>query len=318
MTERLSNYYQAGVLDRPVFFIGAPRSGTTVTYEAFAQHRALGWLSNYSAMMPTFPLLNLLRRVFENRFYRIVGHKKQYGKTLPGNRFLPQTSECYEFWDHYSGIDFSRDYLLGHKASEAQANRLRKVLANIVHYQARARLSAKLTGPPRIGYLNSVFPDGLFVHVVRDGRAVVQSLMNVGFWKAKGGFDGPFWKGGLTEEDLAYWKAHQDPRILAALQWRRIIDITDEESRQIAPERLMTVRYEDFISDPHALTRRVFQFCGLADDERAHDYIRTGVKLVNMNYKFETETDELVKKAHELMSPQLRRYGYLGSTRAEL
>ena len=302
--------FQHSNLERPIFFIGAPRSGTTVTYEAFAQHRALGWLSNYSAMAPTFPALNLARQLFENRFFRVVGHKKQYGKTLPGNRFLPQTSECYDFWDHYSGINFSRDYLVDRVASTDEANRVRRALSAVVRHQGKDRLTVKMTGPSRIGYLLSVFPDAQFVHVVRDGRAVVQSLLKVDFWREKGGYDAPFWEGGLTAEDLAYWQEDPHPAVLTAVQWKRIVELTELEAKQLDDDAWMTVQYEQFVQDPHATTRKFFAFSGLEDDDRAHEFLSAGARLVNMNFKAESGGDPAIERAHRYIRPWLDHYGY--------
>jgi len=36
---------------------------------------------------------------------------------------------------------------------------------------------------PRIGFLQAIFPDAKFIHIVRDGCAVANSRMNAPFWK---------------------------------------------------------------------------------------------------------------------------------------
>ncbi len=45
---------------KPIFFIGFPRSGTTVAFEAFCQHRTLGWPSVYTERFPTHPGINVV------------------------------------------------------------------------------------------------------------------------------------------------------------------------------------------------------------------------------------------------------------------
>jgi hypothetical protein len=46
----------------------------------------------------------------------------------------------------------------------------------------RNRLVVKITGWPRIGFLKEIFPDAKFIHILRDGRAVANSYINVPFW----------------------------------------------------------------------------------------------------------------------------------------
>ena len=46
----------------------------------------------------------------------------------------------------------------------------------------------KLTGWPRAGFLHAVFPDARFVNVVRDGRAVANSWLQMDWWL---GYRGP-------------------------------------------------------------------------------------------------------------------------------
>lgn len=90
------------VLDKPIIFIGMPRSGTTILFERFAQHPELGWLSNYCEKQPAWPVLNLLCPLLDNPVVGLRGEKKQYSRLRLGNRFYPRPNESYAFWDHYT------------------------------------------------------------------------------------------------------------------------------------------------------------------------------------------------------------------------
>ena len=72
----------------------------------------------------------------------------------------------------------------------------------------RNRLLIKITGWPRIGYLNEIFSDAKFIHILRDGRAVANSLINVEFWR---GWQCPQnWRfGRLTEKQQKEWEDSQ-------------------------------------------------------------------------------------------------------------
>ena len=100
----------------------------------------------------------------------LYGHKKQYGSAPRYNLWLPQPDEAYEFWNAYAGVPFSQDTLHQRICDPADRAALREAVHRVVFWQGRSRFAAKLTGPPRIGFLHSVFPDARFVHLVRDGR----------------------------------------------------------------------------------------------------------------------------------------------------
>ncbi len=90
--------------------------------------------------------------------------------------------------------------------------------------EKRNRLLVKITGWPRLGYLHEIFPDAKFIHVVRDGRAVVNSLINVDWWD---GWKGPQnWRWGdldlsQTDEWEKYGKSFV---VLAGIQLKIIMN----------------------------------------------------------------------------------------------
>ncbi|MGH8249940.1 MAG: sulfotransferase family protein [Steroidobacteraceae bacterium] len=293
---------------KPIFFTGVPRSGTTIAFEAFARHPNLAWPTNYTAQFPRLPQLNLLRRLLDNSRLELVGRKNQYGRARLGNRFLPMPNEAYEFWNRHGDPRFARDYLDAASGLRARS-RLSGAVQNLVSWQGKQRFAAKLTGPPRIGFLSAVFPDAIFVHIVRDGRAVVHSLLKVGFWREKGGFEAPFWSGGPSNA----WSGNPsgDPGVLAALQWRDILAAARQEAAALGPGQYVELRYEDLVIEPAARLHEVARQCGLPDCDAIDRYLRNSEKLSNMNSKYLRDfspgyVDELARA----MQPQLSLYGY--------
>jgi len=295
----------------PIFFVGAPRSGTTVIFEVFGAHESVGWLSNYSDTFPGWPSLNLLCRVFDNRFLSLRGQKKQRGRLIPGNRFLPRPEEAYNFWDHYCDADFTRDYLLGVNASQEDAKTLTALLTKISSYQGKPCMANKITGPGRIQYLRSIFPDARFVHVIRNGRDVVRSLMKVDFWQDGGGFDHPWWNNGLSDELLECWEdSNRDPEVLAAIQWIAIVKSIRAEASSLTNATYFEVRYEDFVEHPHRVISRLFAGLGLGDSPRAHRYIDSNM-LPGKSKNFRTIAGSQSNKAMDkVLTPELVELGY--------
>jgi hypothetical protein len=301
----------ADVLDRPIFVIGMPRSGTTVLFEALARHPELGWLSNYCRMYPRAPWVNGLRRLLDNGVVRLHGHKKQYGSASLLNLWLPQPDEAYEFWDAHTGVPFSRAALHGEVCDPDTSAALRAAAERVVVCQGRHRFSAKMTGPARIQFLRSIFPNTVFIHVIRDGRAVVHSLLHVPFWRNKGGLEQPFWSGLLSSADIELWeRSMRDPAVLAGLQWKCVIELTRAEATD-TDGQYVEVRYEDFVTAPHEVISSVLQICNLPETDAVHDNIETGPALRNMNDKFRRDlSPTALQQISSSMEPLLGALGY--------
>lgn len=180
---------------KPIFVIGDGRSGSTVFHDMLANHPNVAWLSGLCDRNPAKISRNrLLLRVVD---YPILG-------TLVKRRFKP--TEAYRFWDYYSkGFSAPCRDLLHGDVTVAAKQRLQSVLAKTLTPK-RDRLLVKVTGWPRIGFLREVFEDAKFVHIMRDGRSVSNSMLNVPWWW---GWRGPQnWRWGeLTPAEEQEWEA---------------------------------------------------------------------------------------------------------------
>lgn len=255
-----------------------------------------------------------MRRLTDNGLWAIRGEKSQGQSLRRWNRVLPRPQEGYPFWARYCGDKFLWTFLANKVASEKEKASLRRAVGRTLYYQGRQRFVCKLTGPPRIHFLRSIFPDAIFVHLVRDGRAVVNSLLNVDFWTCDHRAERPFWTGGLTESDLALWQQYGDSSlVLTAIQWRRVLKQTRAEGAELPPNQFIEIRYEDFIADPHAQVSSLLEVCGLTDSNRVHAYVDVRSRtLVNMNYKYKERSLEDISTLEAVMQDELRRWGYMG------
>jgi len=155
-------------IQRPIFFIGMGRSGTTILFEAFARHPELAWTSSYCRMYPENLWVNGLRRILDNKLIHLYSNKQQYGGKRLLNDYFPQPDEAYVFWNKYAGERFAGHSLHMKRCTEEDIVTARRAVAEVMKWQRRDRFAAKFTGPPRITYLKSIFPDAQFVNVVRD------------------------------------------------------------------------------------------------------------------------------------------------------
>lgn len=295
-------------LQNPIFVIGVPRSGTTAFFEHFSRSAELAWMSNYSRMFPSVHAVNLLRPIFDHKLLKMRGNKDQYGTESLFNKLLPRPDEAYEFWNRYAHPEFSRSYLLDTRATSRQIESTRRAVRSLVRYQRKDRFAAKITGPSRIEFLSSIFPDAVFIHVVRDGLAVTHSLLNVGFWRKRGGLTKPWWQGGLDESYVNQWKISNDPAILAALQWKQVIEHARKEASRLPGEQYVEIRYEDYMSNRETLLNALFRDLGLPTVSLTPQS-SSGVEKYNKKYLEAWETP-YIERLIDVMQPLYSDLGY--------
>ena len=278
---------------KPLIFIGSGRSGTTIISEIVFRHEHLAWPSNYQQNFPAFAPISLLRIFFENKLWNMQGQKPQLNKVSRINKFLFKPAEAYGFWEYLTGpdIDFSRGFLLDVKASEKEAKKIKAAFSKLVSYQFKKRLSFKITGPSRIGYLTSIFPDAIFVNIVRDPLPTINSWLNVDFWQDKGKTQ-LWWTGAYTQREENWAAQNTDkPELLAAMQYKKLMDTTAAEIKQYKVPCL-EVRYENFVEDPTAVINKILDFAGLKKSKKVDTYL-SSTKIYNQNKKAEQQTDKV-------------------------
>lgn len=303
-------------IDRPIFVIGMDRSGTSVISEIMSLHGDLGWISNYNHRFRQLPQLSLLNRITQipHVGWYLRGKKRQ-DKMVSSRlrKYLPYCDEGdYTLWTQLCGRDFTWDFSGGGTPSAQTCQRVRNYIHTLLKYQGRTRLIVKLTGPPRINFLSSIFPDAVFVHVIRDPRAVAASLLKVGYWKEKGGWERPFWTG-LPPEDLRRWaRSGHLPCVLAAVQWARVLEQTWQESEPLLPEQFIEVKYEDFVAAAFGTITALLDRCGLGYSRTVKRYIDRIGNVRNMNTKYrQTLTPAELDAVQQAVKNTADRAGYL-------
>jgi hypothetical protein len=243
-------------MDNMVFIVGTGRCGSTFVHEVLARHEAMGFVSNIE---DNLPLINTLGR-WNNALYRSpLGSFTRKGSL----RFAP--SEAYRLISkEVSPIyaDPCRD-LVASDVTPWLERRFRDFFERRAIAQAKPVFSQKYTGWPRIGFFARIFPEARFINVVRDGRAVANSWLQMPWW---GGYRGPenwLW-GPLTAEQQEEWRAsgYSFPR-LAALSWKILMTAFHHAESELGEDRYLKIRYEDILEDPEQQFERMLRFCSL-------------------------------------------------------
>jgi hypothetical protein len=283
----------------PIFIVGVGRSGSTIFHHVFSGHPSVSWLSRISNRYPDKPGRNraLMRALDLPGLGRVVQRQADPG-------------ESYGFWDfYYRGFSTPFRDLTAADVSPGMKTRLPEVFA-AMSTRRRSRPLIKITGWPRLGFLNELFPQARFIHVLRDGRAVANSFLQVPWWW---GWRGPEnWRWGpLSAEHQEEWEGTGRSFVaLAGIQWKILMDAMEKTKPVIPSDRLLEIRYEDICADPVAHFRRAAEFSELPWPPSFERHVRSQT-LRSENQKWKRDLTPLQQDAlTRVLERHLVRYGY--------
>lgn len=235
--------------------------------------------------------------------YPIVGN--YLGKTIG-------PSECYNFWNYYSrGFGTTFRDLCPEDVSIKTEARVREAFSRMLT-KKRNRFSIKITGWPRIGYLKEIFNDAKFIHILRDGRAVANSLINVKFWR---GWRGPenWGFGELKPSYKQEWAERGKSYVaLAGIQWKIIIDAVQLGIEYIDRANFFELKYEHLCLDSVEAFRKIIDFCELEWSTEFEKMISSYHLNIIHNMKWQNElTKKQQMMLEEVIFDYLTKYNYI-------
>jgi len=286
-------------LTKPIIIVGTGRCGSTVFHRQLAQHPRVMWLAGFCDRYPTRPAWN-------RRAVTATGHAVL--RRLLGRNVQP--GECYRFWDKYAyGFSEPCRDLVRTDVTPRVKRQVNAVMQSLLTPR-RHRLLLKITGWPRVGYLDAIFENTRFIHLVRDGRAVASSLLHVSFWTGWRGPQG--WRAGLlSTEDQAIWDRYDRSFVaLAALEWRIQMRAMDAARRSVDADRFLELKYETYCAQPVESIRRVLEFADLPNSpEFERQLAATTIRNANERWR-ESLTPDQQRILDEILREDLLSYGY--------
>lgn len=281
---------------KPVFIVGTGRCGSQIFYRMLAHHEEFNWFTTLEELHPDSKFFRLIGSIVSKpAIYRILGDKIQ-------------PSEAYSIWKKGDpGLLNPYRSLNEHDVTEEKKRRLR----SIVRSKGKGkRFLCKITGWSMIPYFNKVFPESKFIHVLRDGRAVVNSLLHVGFWRGWEGIHN--WRWGCKEEYRREIEKYDDSfAAIAALQWKIVTKEIKSAGEKIGKHRFMEIKYEELVDRKIGVIRNAVDFIGSSWNKRFGKAI-SSYDLENRNYKWKESLSKREKKIidHSLKDT-LKEYGYI-------
>lgn len=288
------------IMEAPLFIIGGPRGGKSLTMEVLASHGEFAWISDHLNFAPNLSILSGLNRIYDiprlgPHLYRLSVKQKDI---LPHPLLLPYPAETNNFFNkHLSRFGLKnrgesachnrlppglRD---GKDISHKEVNRLRNTIDEICWLEKKERFVSEYSLWPRMNYFSTAFPKAKFVHVVRDGRAVAYSY--------KEAMERPdYYEWDERDWWIRYWprewktefkKNHGTVLAFCAYQWKFFLKLIWKDADRISNERYMEVKYRDLMENPKESFSKILNFGGLEMDDRMECYLRKK-RLKNMNH----------------------------------
>jgi omega-hydroxy-beta-dihydromenaquinone-9 sulfotransferase len=280
----------------PIAIVGCGRSGTTLLYRMLCCHADLAWFSNVTDRWPSFPALAALSNAYPITASRGIE-----------TSLVPIPSEGYPFWNELTRIDaLPRDEpLTEHDVSSRAKALAKKRMGAIMRFQRKPRFLNKATrNVRRLRYVEALLDDVVFVHVLRDPRATVASLLRVAFWP-----DIPVW----CEDNVTprtWVRMGKDETTLAARLWASDVERARADAAAIDPDRLIEVRYEDLAQDPWNVVSGVARWARLPMNP---PFARAcnAFQITDRNRSIQTDlTRAQLDTITEVVGPVAERLGY--------
>jgi hypothetical protein len=210
----------------PVFVIGCPRSGTSMLAWALAQH------SEFSTSPETDFLFHL------------------YGRGRLREALQAMAASGDSGWLLQKGV--SREEFF-----EAVGIGLNSLITS--RADGRRWIDQSPTYTLMAPELLELFPGAQFLHIVRDGRSVVHSMINSGFAKA--------------------WASDFER---ACATWADFVR-AGSSFAAAAPDRCLTVRYAELTADPDQGFSSILRFLGVEWEPEPATFVRTN--RINSSYQ---------------------------------
>jgi len=260
-------------LDRPVFIISLPRSGSSMLQDLMCANEAFAYTTNF---------MDICRN---SSVCAAESLRKKFGFNIRGERFLKDSvlvdggspADPVATWLDVFGVDPfripPRSEAPAAPSPEVADDARRRVKAAIWTFGRPWRRFFCKTPMllPHATELQGIFPDAKFIHLVRDPRAVANSMVKIhrlcaeqleaicarGRRKRPEGEFVPYPRLPRLAEYLDRF-GPEDVRTTANL-WNDAIDSVD--AARAGSGAFHEVRYEDILTEPERCLRELFAFC---------------------------------------------------------
>ncbi len=251
-------------------------------------------------------------------YARMAKHSAEYSDYIDPRECTPQLSRAVRAFILLKGAAYGlrkRDHkrvdvsvFQNHILGNQPIRYLEKTIANCFHVDAIERL----------------FPDALYIHLVRDGRACISSMMEswpIFVKKLKPALTFP------SDSTVSVWSYGMPPNWygvtprsleeICAWSWiehnRYILEKVEHDPE--FQQKYLKIKYEDFLNAPERVLEQVTQFGGFTASDDCLDFIRqrnlswTTISAPRKN-KWRDENYHEIERILPTITPMMARLGY--------
>ena len=232
-------------LERPVFIVAAPRSGSTLLFETLARSDRLATVGGEAHWL------------VEN-----IDDLRPGASSVESNRLTA---------DHLNRA--SRDFII----SQILDHLIDNAGVSVGSDSRRVFLEKTPKNALRIPFFSRIFPEARFVFLWRDPRENLSSIMEA--WRSERfitykelpGLPGPWSL--LLPPGYREW-ANRPLEEVAAFQWECTNRIVLNDLAALDPSRWTAVRYSSLVADPVATVTRILKFIEIEPDPALTEYLQ--------------------------------------------
>ncbi|OFZ39298.1 MAG: hypothetical protein A2504_08015 [Bdellovibrionales bacterium RIFOXYD12_FULL_39_22] len=256
-------------IKKPIFIVGLPRSGTTMLYDLLCVHQNAAYITNSI-------------NAFPEEICAIEWLRKKLSLNISGERFFKDSievdfgspSEPHMMWGKWFGRDVDSLFwdekrikdLSETKVLEIK-NDIKKILFCFGGEEKRFICKYPVI-QTELKIVQDLFPDAHFIHIVRDGRQVANSLIklhkmaNEQIKRIKHPtvkYIVPYPRVKKLQEYVEHYGAESVE--CTARVWEDAISLVEETKKELS--HFMEVRYEDILKNPQIEMEKIFAFSDL-------------------------------------------------------
>jgi hypothetical protein len=165
------HYGMQAIQNQPVFIIGAPRTGSTILYQA---------LTN---LYDVLYIDNLVCKFHRNLFFGFWLSNKIFGSTTHNSftshygqtRGRHSPSECGHFW--YRWLPKDHHFIDHNEISTQMVENIRREISSVINYFDKPIIFKNLNAGQRLRLLTRCFPEAKFIFITRDPLQTAQSIL---------------------------------------------------------------------------------------------------------------------------------------------
>jgi hypothetical protein len=254
----------------------------------------------------------------------------------PEVAYLPEPRPIWMY-----GNSYRNDHYLTEKDLKPRIARyIDHRFAEFLEKSGRMRFAEKTpSNCLRIRFIHALYPDCKIIHIYRDGRDVVRSMLKIQEKKPRKGilrdrmattpiWEWPsyfpmlmrtYWRTNVRGKSATYWGA-QPPgwrewadlpaHMVVAHQWRALVETAIEDGRKLPQQSYFEMRYERLIREPH---RCIDEMCNFAEIAPSQEMSNLADERIDPNRPAKwratlspEQEDDIVK----LLEPTLCKLGY--------